>query len=860
MKRLSAIIAAILAILVAAIVLVPQFIPASVYREQIEKAATTALERDVTLDGEARLSVFPSISARIGGLKIANSPDFPGENMIEAGEIRGKVKLLPLITGRVEIGEIMLKDATIRLEKQADGNSNWQFGAPSEEDSEFNAGIDSLRLTNTAIYYNDRQANTQYVLTDFSGQARLTDLDAPFTSQGAGVLNGQAFDYRLKLSTIKSLGDLQPSTIDLALTTDYGRVAYKGAITLGDSPVLDGAFDIDSNAIGRVLQLAPADLPFKASELKSLSAKGQITGPAQTPQLDFKALKLEATGLSVDYAGTLSGGAAPALSGTIDVSADRVDRLLTANSPQLALMAMLGKLDFTADVTGPLASPILTNIKFKQRSAALNTDYSGTIALADGGRFDGQLTSRSSNPRAVLTALNVDVPEGESLQALSLDGQVEGNLKSLSLSNATLALDDMRATGSIGADLTGSQPRLLANLDMQTLDLTPFLGAGADKTDKTANLGQDWSDEPLALDGLRAVDATLDIRAAKVVVNQITLEDALLKTRLDDGRLSAIFRQDDDKPGFKAFRGNWSGDLVLDASRRTPTLSIEAQADSVAAQDMLTSLTGFRNLDGIGAIHVDLSSSGNSIKSLVSGLNGNFESDVANGALKGLNLAKMVRSADNLQGVLTSGNLTLSGFRDAISPDAETDFSSLVAGLNFTNGVARVTNLNLDNPVVNVTGSGAIDLGNRSIDIRLVPAFDKSAQHQASALQLNGVPIPVRIHGNWSAIKYELDAAYVAQVLAQRATGQIGDDIADSIGGDLGNIVGGIVGGRSPSPSTPAPTDPVPDEDAQSPTQPAETEPPRSVEDELKDLAVDSALGAIFGQDKSGEEDAPSDP
>ena len=859
MKRLSAIIAAILAILVAAILIVPRFIPASVYREQIEKAATTALERDVSLEGEARLSVFPSISARIGGLKIANSPDFPGENMIEAGEIRGKVKLLPLLTGRVEIGEITLKDATIRLEKEANGSSNWQFGTSSDSDSEFNGGIDSLRLTNTSIYYNDRQAKSQYALTEFSGQARLTSLDAPFTSQGAGRFNGQAFDYKIKLSSFKSLGDLQPSTIDVELNTDYGRVAYDGALTLGETPLIEGAFDVDSDTIGAVLQLVPTDLPFKPGELKSLTARGQVSGPATTPQLDFSTLKIEATGLNLDYQGTLSmDGATPGLSGAIDVSADRIDRLMTADNPQIALAAMLGKLDFAADVSGPLSTPVLSNIRFKQRSAALDTDYTGTISLADGGQFDGNLSTRSSDPRAVLGAFNVDLPAGQSMQSLSVDGNVTGNLKTVSLSNATLALDDMRATGSVGADLAGARPRVLADLDMQTLDLTPFLGAGADPADKTANLNQDWNDDPLALEGLRAVDATLDIRASKVIVNQVTLEDALLKTRLDDGRLSAIFRQDDDKPGFRAFKGNWSGDLVLDASRSTPSLSIEALADSVVAQEMLSSLTGFKNLNGIGAVHVDLTSSGNSIKSLVSGLNGNVESDVTNGILQGLNLAKMVRSAENLQGVLTGGNLTLAGFRDAISPDAETDFSSLVAGLSFTNGVASVTNLNLDNPVVQVTGSGAIDLGNRSIDIRLVPAFDKAAQGQASALQLNGVPIPVRIHGNWSAIKYELDAAYVAQVLARRATGQIGEDIADSIGGDLGNIVGGIVGGNTPRTTPPA--QPAPTEETA--TEPAPAEPPRSIEDELKDRAVEGALGAIFGREKSGEdeEEAASNP
>ena len=59
MKRILIIVSAIVVILAIAVITLPFLIPSSVYKAQIEKAATTALGREVTLLGEAKLSYFP---------------------------------------------------------------------------------------------------------------------------------------------------------------------------------------------------------------------------------------------------------------------------------------------------------------------------------------------------------------------------------------------------------------------------------------------------------------------------------------------------------------------------------------------------------------------------------------------------------------------------------------------------------------------------------------------------------------------------------------------------------------------------------------------------------------------------------
>ena len=842
MKRLLIILAAFVAILVAVAAIVPFLVPSSVYKTQIETAASQALGREVVLNGEAKLSILPSISARVDGVAVANPEGFSDPLMIEAGSLRARVKLLPLLSSRVEIAQITLEDATVRLERLQDGRANWEFGtgetpsdAPSPETggSGFETGVDRAALTNTAVYYRDWQTDTQYALTEFNATARLSALDKPLSSRGDGLINGQPFDYQVDLATIAALTAQESVALDARLGTIYGEIVYDGRLTLADEPVLEGAFEVSSDTVGDVLTfIGDQDLPIVGSALQSVRAKGTVEGIATQAALDFSELKLSATGLDVDYTGALQLGEVPTLNGSVTLNAADAQRLFKPGNTLIPILAMLGNVDLEATVSGSAMAPTLTNIVLKQRGSDLLTDYSGGFSLSGDQALNGQLNISSNNPRAVLSALGTELPPGDSLNKIEVSGQTSGSMLAPSLNAAEFTIDETTATGRVGADLRGTTPRLIADLDMEKLDLTPFLGSGSQQADTEPSLNEDWDDTPLDLAALKAVDATITVAASQVVMDQITLDDALLNTRLDGGRLSAIFRQDDDKPGFKAFQGNWSGDLVLDASGATPRLEIEALADGIAAQDMLTALTGFKNLNGLGAVQLDLTSQGESLKGLINGLDGSFETDLNDGALIGMNLTKLVQNATSLQDMLTNRTLSISSFQEAFSPSASTDFSKFLGDLDIQNGVATLTELNIDNPVIGVLGSGQIDLGARTLDIRLTPRVDVSAAGAGSTIGIGDIPIPVRVYGNWSNVKFGLDSGAVQAELTSRLTARAASEISSRIGGDAGGLIGEIVGGSLATPSDDAENAP-------------------SLEDELRSRA----LGALFGTTQRDSED-----
>ncbi|MEL6725491.1 MAG: AsmA family protein [Pseudomonadota bacterium] len=845
MKRLLIIFGAIAALLIAIIAIVPFLIPSSVYKAQIESAATQALGRDVILNGEASLSVFPTISARVDGVEVANPDGFSDPLMIEAGSLRASVKLLPLLSSRVEIAQIKLEDATVRLERLADGTANWEFGsgeaAPQEPGTEsegngFETGIDRAALSNTSVYYRDWTTDANYALTDFNATARLTAFDQPFSSDGEGNINGQPFDYNIRLETIAALTAQEAVSLAASVGTIYGDYSYEGALTLSDAPLLDGTFDASSETIGDVLSiLGDQDLPIIASALESIKARGTIKGSATDAALNFEFLDLAATGLNLEFTGGVQLGEIPTLNGTIDMNAADAQRLLKPGHTLIPLLTMLGNVDVKATLTGPVTAPALTGIELKQRGENLTTDYTGALNLAGDQAIDGALNIASDNPRAVLSALEIELAEGDTLNDFEISGQTTGTVMAPSLNGATFTIDDTVATGTVGADLRGNTPRVIADLSISRLDLTPFLGSGSQQTDTEPSLNEDWDDTPLDLASLKALNATVSVEADEVILDQITLRDALLSTQLDDGRLSAVFRQDDNRPGFRVFQGNWSGDLVLDASRTTPRLEIEALANGIAAQEMLTALTGFQNLNGLGDVQLDLSSEGNSLKALINGLDGSFETDLNDGALRGMNLTKLVQNASNLQDLMGSGSLTIASFQEAFSPSATTDFSKFLGSLEIQNGVATLTDLSIDNPVIGIFGSGQIDLGARTLDIRLTPRIDVNAAGAGSTIGIGDIPIPVRVSGSWSNVGFGLDSSAVRAELTSRLQSRAVDEISSRIGGDAGSIINEIVGSTS---------------------QTGTEDNSPSLEDELRSRA----LGALFGTRTEEPEEDDEDP
>ncbi|MGB3627349.1 MAG: AsmA family protein, partial [Henriciella sp.] len=688
MKRIFLIGGIVFFLIVAGVAIVPFLVPNSVYKAQIENAATNALGRDVEVSGDVSISVFPGISASVADVSVANPDGFPEEHMITAGALRGSVRLWPLLSRRVEINELEFVHADVRLTRLADGRTNWTFGAgdePADEDAGaggdnegFSATIATFALQNASLSYTDAQAGTSYQIRELDAETEFRSLEDTLSLKAQGIFQDELVSIVLKFTTPQAFLDGSDANMDFELASDLARATYEGVIRNGDEIFLGGRFNLSAPQIGEIARFLDLETGLNLAPLGGLQAAGEIGGPLSAPDVQFDRFEVNAEGLSASYSGSFAGGEDLTADGEAELNVRNMGALLSEIGMPMDQLAPFQQLSASSRIAGPVLQPTFSNLDVTTSSPNLETSYKGDLSLAGPGRIAGDVQVQSNQLRTVLAQFGVVLPEGETLKTVKLQGKASGSLENLLISDGRYDIDQTSASGDLGIDLRGAAPRLVADLETDTLDLAPFLGSSQVREDEDSASG--WSDTALDLEGLRLVNADLGLKANQVSFGTIKLNDSVLKATLENGQLQTDIQQ------FTAFGGAWSGAISVDASKSVPTFAFNLDADAVAAGPLLTALAAFDRLTGTGSLSVDVDASGTTISQIVNQLNGIVQLNLQDGALKGINLGQLVRTAGSLSEKLVAGELSLASLGTVVSPQAETDFTGFNASLDIADG------------------------------------------------------------------------------------------------------------------------------------------------------------------------------
>ncbi len=358
------------------------------------------------------------------------------------------------------------------------------------------------------------------------------------------------------------------------------------------------------------------------------------------------------------------------------------------------------------------------------------------------------------------------------LQApVSAKAEVRLNGSTMMINGLSGTLGDAAFNGWASVDLA-SKPLVKLDLDFQRLDL-----GGA--TPRGTSGAQPWSNATFDLSGLNYVDAQVRASAAELTVGGAQFAPAAIDATLGSGVLKLRFSN------LGAYGGQANGDIIVDASAAEPSFAFRSDLVGVRALPLLSSVADFDKLDGKMQAKIAVLSAGTSPRAIMANLNGTVFTVFQDGAIRGLNVAKMIRS-------LTSG--TLSGWQEG--PDQVTDLAQLSASFKIDKGQAATTDLNLVGPLVKMTGIGTIDLGTKQIAFRVEPKLVLTTQGQGRAADPVGLGIPVMIDGPWSEPRIypdmagmlnNPDAAYAK--LKEMGKGLFGKD-----GGGLDALLGGLGG------------------------------------------------------------------
>jgi AsmA protein len=352
-------------------------------------------------------------------------------------------------------------------------------------------------------------------------------------------------------------------------------------------------------------------------------------------------------------------------------------------------------------------------------------------------------------------------------------------------------------SGKIGEDLFdgwasvdfANKPLVKVDLDFRRLEFATAASQGTSQAAQPA-----WSNEPIELIGLNYVDAQLRLSASELNIGTAHFAPVALEASLTTGILKGTVSN------VGAYGGQATGTFDIDVSADKPVYAIRCDLNGISALPLLSAAADFDKLDGKLQAKIDVRSSGQSQQAIMSNLAGNVTANFRDGAIRGLNLAQMIRS-------LTSG--TLSGWQ--ASQEKTTDLSQLSASFRIDKGQATTSDLNLVGPLIKMAGSGTIDVGAKTLALRVDPKLVMTTEGQGRASDPAGFGIPVVIDGPWASPNIYPD---IAGGNAGKPTG--GNSLSDTIGS---LIQQGLNAARRAAPPNSSPNDASPNDPSRQPNK-----------------------------------------
>ncbi len=395
------------------------------------------------------------------------------------------------------------------------------------------------------------------------------------------------------------------------------------------------------------------------------------------------------------------------------------------------------------------------------KGAGSSLEAEGSITRPfDFGRFEATLTIEGPNMADQYPLTGIATP---STPPYRLTGALSRDEDRWAFND----FDGIVGASDLAGDLEvdrGADDRLLVTADLSSRsldidDMAVVLGArvqstGGGNTVVTSGApGKLLPDAPLQSDRLRAMDGTLKYRAASVKRNDFEIRQVRLDADLESGILNL------NPVAFAFSRGTLIGTARIDATDDVPVSKIDFRLAGYPVESLIPARGGVSPLTGRALGRAQLEGPGASLHDFASNSRGTLSVVMPQGQMRtafaellGINAGRGLR-------LLLSGDNSTSGVRCAVG-----DFT-------VARGVATARTLVIDTDVVVATGTGTIDLGAETYNLRI--------DGETKRPRLLRVWAPITVGGPLTAPSVGVDGTAIA--------GQVG------IAGVLGALVNPLV-------------------------------------------------------------------
>ncbi len=252
------------------------------YKDQIAQAVEERTGRNLTLDGDLELKVFPWLKIGVGPAALSNAPGFGEASFASIQGAALSLKVLPLLSGKVAIGEASLSGLALNLARNAAGVTNWEDlggtrGQPAEAPAEPAAGggidldVGSISVTDATLTWRDATTDQNFSLTDLNFKAAGLGGSASFPLSLDFQFAGDDL-----LAAVAAAGKTRMNLADNTYQLDNFNVVISGEGSAW--PAGEGPVRLDFEQLAADLEAQTLTLNGLELALLGFTVNGNLTG------------------------------------------------------------------------------------------------------------------------------------------------------------------------------------------------------------------------------------------------------------------------------------------------------------------------------------------------------------------------------------------------------------------------------------------------------------------------------------------------------------------------------------------------------------------------------------------------------
>jgi AsmA protein len=400
--------------------------------------------------------------------------------------------------------------------------------------------------------------------------------------------------------------------------------------------------------------------------------------------------------------------------------------------------------------------------------------------------FSGNVAAAPFNLRQLAKKLAIALPETSDdkvFQKVGLETAFAGSATDIRLTGLSGVLDDTKLNGSMAVK-NFSDPDITLDLAVDQINVDRYLPPSSPDAKGKKQASKPVTPETVAagagteipMEQLRNLKVNASLAVGDLVVSGASLSNVRAKLMAKDGIIDAA------PLSANLYNGAYDGKVKLNATGNIPEITVDSTLKGIEVEPLLTDMTDKAMIRGTGDVTAALTTGGKTVDAMKQQLSGNLSFSFKNGAVKGFNAGKFLRSLKSLR-----DNRTFS-----VSEEEETDFTELTGNPVVTNWVVVLDDLSGKSPALRVSGTGTVlDIVKETIDYKAVITVVETSKGQAGKelTELAGISVPIYVKGPLTDPAIQPDIKGVLSSILTGTSPEAVEELKQSVEKEVGRFL-----------------------------------------------------------------------